>query len=143
MAVYSREKKIGLAGYQITAASAKMLWKIPLEARRTQSTPVIYDGHVFLAGGDTQMCVELNSGKVKWKEKRSSNISSPFIADGRLFAFEKKGSELVMLRADPLAHYEEGKARVRAMWCPSPVLSRGKLYVRQGNGVACFNLAAE
>ena len=143
MAVYSREKKIGLAGYQITAAGAKMLWKIPLDARRTQSTPVIYDGHVFLAGGDTQMCVELNSGKVKWKEKRSSNISSPFIADGRLFAFEKKGSELVMLRADPLAHYEEGKARVRAMWCPSPVLSRGKLYVRQGNGVACFNLAAE
>ena len=78
---------------------------------------------------------------MKWKEVRSSNISSPFIADGRLFAFEKKGSELVMLRANPLAHYEEGKARVRAMWCPSPVLSRGKLFVRQGNAIACFNLA--
>ncbi|MBR91159.1 MAG: hypothetical protein CMO66_07870 [Verrucomicrobiales bacterium] len=141
MAVYSRDKKIGLAGYRISAEGATVLWKIPLEARRTQSTPVIYDGHVYLAGGDTQMCVEMATGKVKWKEKRSSNISSPFIADGRLFAFEKKGSELVMLRADPLAHYEQGKARVRAMWCPSPVLSRGKLFVRQGNGVACFNLA--
>ena len=141
MAVYSRDKKIGLAGYRITADGAKMLWKIPLEARRTQSTPVIYNGHVYLAGGDTQICVEMATGKVKWKEVRSSNISSPFIADGRLFAFEKKGSELVMLRANPLAHYEEGKARVRAMWCPSPVLSQGKLFVRQGNAIACFNLA--
>ena len=143
MAVYSRDKKIGLAGYSISATGAKMLWNIPFEARRTQSTPMIYQGHVYLAGGDTQMCVEMETGKVKWKEKRQSNISSPFIADGRLFTFEKKGSELVMLRADPLAHYEIGKARVRAMWCPSPVLSRGKLFLRMDNGVACFDLAKE
>ena len=143
MTVYSSDKKIGLAGYSISAIGAKMLWNIPLEARRTQSTPVIYQGHVYHVGGDTQMCVEMETGKVKWKEKRQSNISSPFIADGRLFTFEKKGSELVMLRADPLAHYEIGKARVRAMWCPSPVLSRGKLVLRMDNGVACFDLAKE
>ena len=143
MTVYSSDKKIGLAGYSISAIGAKMLWNIPLEARRTQSTPVIYQGHVYHVGGDTQMCVEMETGKVKWKEKRQSNISSPFIADGRLFTFEKKGSELVMLRADPLAHYEIGKARVRAMWCPSPVLSRGKLVLRMDNGVACFDLAEE
>ena len=143
MAVYSRDKKIGLAGYRITPTGAKVLWNFPLDARRTQSTPVIYKGFVYHAGGDTQMCVEMETGKVKWKEKRQSNISSPFIADGRLFTFEKKGSELVMLRADPLAHYEIGKARVRAMWCPSPVLSRGKLFLRMGNGVACFDLAKE
>lgn len=143
MTVYSRDKKIGLAGYSISAIGAKMLWNIPLEARRTQSTPVIYKGHVYHAGGDTQMCVEMETGKVKWKEKRQSNISSPFIADGRLFTFEKKGSELVMLRADPLAHYEIGKARVRAMWCPSPVISCGKLILRMDNGVACFDLAKE
>jgi len=141
MAVYCKDTKTGLAGYEISASGAKQLWKLPLEARRTQSSPVIYQGHVYLAGGENHLCVDIANGKVKWWEKRQSTISSPLIVDGRMITLEKKGSELVMIKASPKAHEELGKARVKTMWCPSPVVSNGRLYLRMADHVACFNLA--
>ena len=143
MAVYCRDSKTGLAGYKISTTGAEQLWKIPLEARRTQSSPVIYQGHVYLAGGDNQLCVEMASGKVKWREKRQSTISSPLIVDGKIIALEKKGSELIMLKASPESHREMAKSRVKAMWCPSPVVSNGRLFLRMGDHVNCYNLSAQ
>ena len=29
------------------------------------------------------------------------------------------------------------------MWCPSPVVSNGRLFVRKSDGVACYNLASK
>ena len=70
------------------------------------------------------MCVELATGKLKWKESRQSTISSPIIADGKIIALEKKGSDLVMIDTDTKAHRELGKTRIKAMWCPFPGDSR-------------------
>ena len=71
--------KIGLAGYKLSSEGAEMVWNQALEARRTQSTPVIFEGHVYFAGGENQMCVELASGKVKWQRSASAR----FLAAGR------------------------------------------------------------
>jgi len=141
MAVYCKDTKTGLAGYRISASGAKQLWKLPLDARRTQSSPVIYQGHIYLTGGENHLCVDIASGKVKWREKRQSTISSPLIVDGKMITLEKKGSELVVIKASPKAHEELVKARVKTMWCPSPVVSNGRLYLRMTDHVACFNLA--
>jgi outer membrane protein assembly factor BamB len=138
---YSRDAKIGLAGYKLSLAGAEMIWNLVLDARRSQSTPIIYQKHVYLAGGENQLCLELATGKVQWREKRQSTISSPLIADGKFILMEKKGSDLVMLEATPEAHREITKTRVKAMWCPSPVVSNGRLYLRRENHVVCFNLA--
>ena len=104
---------------------------------------MIFEGHVYFAGGENQMCVNLASGKVKWHEKRKCTISSPLIADGKFILLEKNGSDLVMLKASPESHQELAKTRVKAMWCPSPVVSNGRLFVRKSNGVACYNLASK
>ena len=141
MAVYCRDIKTGLAGYKISASGAKQLWELSLDARRTQSSPVIYQGHVYLTGGENHLCVDIANGKVKWREKRQSTISSPLIVDGKMITLEKKGSELVMIKASPKAHQELAKVRVKTMWCPSPVVSNGRLYLRMADHVACYNLA--
>jgi len=65
------------------------------------------------------------------------------IADGKFILLEKNGSDLVMLKASPESHQELAKTRVKAMWCPSPVVSNGRLFVRKSNGVACYNLASK
>ena len=143
LVAYSRQEKIGLAGYELSSEGAEMVWHHALEARRTQSTPVIFKGYVYFAGGENQMCVDLATGKVKWHEKRKCTISSPLIADGKFILLEKNGSDLVMLKASPEAHQELVKTRVKAMWCPSPVVSDGRLFVRKSNGVACYNLASK
>lgn len=143
LVAYSRNEKIGLAGYKLSNDGAEMVWNHALEARRTQSSPVIFEGHVYFAGGENQMCIDLPSGKVQWHEKRKCTISSPLIADGKFILLEKNGSDLVMLKASPEAHQELAKTRVKAMWCPSLVVSNGRLFVRKSNGVACFNLASK
>ena len=56
LVTYSRQEKIGLAGYNCPVNGAEMVWNHALEARRTQSTPVIFEGHVYFAGGENQMC---------------------------------------------------------------------------------------
>jgi outer membrane protein assembly factor BamB len=143
LVAYSKNPKIGLAGYKLSNNGAKRIWNHALDARRTQSSPVIYKSHVYFAGGENHMCVELASGKVKWREIRQSTISSPLIADGKFIVMEKKGSELVMLEASPKAHQESARTRVKAMWCPSPVVNRGKLYLRMADRIACFRLSSK
>ena len=142
MVVYSKDKKVGLAAYRLAKGGAEQVWNFPMSERRSQSSPVIFGGHVYLTGGEWHMCVELAAGKLKWKESRQSTISSPIIADGKMIALEKKGSDLVMIDTDPKAHRELGKTRIKAMWCPSPVIVDGKLYLRMDDNISCFDLRA-
>ncbi|MBC8244003.1 MAG: PQQ-like beta-propeller repeat protein [Verrucomicrobia bacterium] len=140
MVVYSKDETVGLAAYRLAKGGAKQVWTFPMSERRSQSSPVIYGGHVYLTGGEWHMCVELATGKLRWKESRQSTISSPVIADGKLIALEKKGSDLVMIDTDTKAHRELGKARIKAMWCPSPVIVDGKLYLRMDDNLSCYDL---
>ena len=142
MVVYSKNKKVGLAAYRLAKGVAKQVWSFPMSERRSQSSPVIYSGHVYLTGGEWHMCVELATGKLRWKESRQSTISSPVIADGKLIALEKKGSDLVMIDTDPKAHRELSNTRIKAMWCPSPVIVDGKLYLRMDDNISCYDLRA-
>ena len=143
MVVYSKDKSIGLAAYRLTKEGANLIWNIPMAERRAQSSPLIYGGHVYLAGGDWQMCVELTTGKLRWKESRQSTITSPVIADGKLITLEKKGSDLVMVDTNIKAYRQLGKTRIKAMWCPSPVIVDGKLYLRMKDNISCYDLRAE
>jgi len=143
MVVYSKEKKVGLAAYRLAKRGAKQVWNLPMSERRSQTSPVIYSGHVYLTGGEWHMCVELGTGKLKWKESRQSTISSPVIADGKMIVLEKKGSDLVMIDTDTKVHRELGKTRIKAMWCPSPVIVDGKLYLRMDDNISCYDLRSD
>ena len=59
-----------------------------------------------------------------------------------MITLEKKGSDLVMIDTDAKAHHELGKTRIKAMWCPSPVIVNGKLYLRMNNNISCYDLRA-
>ena len=143
MVVYSKDKKVGLAAYRLTRNGATQVWSFPMSERRSQSTPVIYDQHAYLTGGEWHMCVELATGKQRWKESRQSTISSPVIADGKLITLEKKGSDLVMIHTKRKEHQELGRTRIKAMRCPSPVVVDGKLYLRMADNLSCFDLRAK
>ena len=140
-AVYSRVTDIGLAAYKLSEKGPEKLWSHVLDARRTQSSPIIYQEHVYLMGGGFQMCVELESGEIKWKHPENSNISSPMLADGKIFVFGKRASDLQMVKASPEDRIELGAAKVRAMWCPSPTVSNGRILLRLSDRVRCYNAA--
>jgi len=142
LAVYSRNTKVGLAGFKISATGAEKLWNIPLDPLRTQSSPLVHQGHVYLFDDGDHMCVKLDTGTIAWRQKVPSNITSPVLADGKIFVLANNGNNLLMVKATPDERVELGKAAVKALWVPSPCIADGKLLLRMKNGVRCLNLAA-
>ncbi len=142
LVVYAKGKPHKLLAYKLAEAGTtpKLVWKIEKMVRRAAASPIIYKDHVYLLGGDSHMCIEAASGKVKWDEKRNSSISSPVLADGKLFVLENRGSQIVMIKADPSDYSELGRAKVQTMHCPSPTVAGDQLILRMKNGLTCFDL---
>ncbi len=69
---------------------ANVLWHLEeKDAPDCESSPVYHDGHVYVGlgiGGNGVLCVEANTGKIKWKLKTPYPVfGSPSIHDGQLF----------------------------------------------------------
>jgi outer membrane protein assembly factor BamB len=140
LAVQTRKPEAGLVVYRITPASATQLWLAPYDAFRTQSSPIIENGCVFLADNDQQRCFDAASGSQRWAVPVPGSISSPALADGKLFAMINSGNNIQVLRADGTERVEVGKANVKAAWVPSPTIADGKLLVRSKDRVRCYSL---
>jgi outer membrane protein assembly factor BamB len=138
--VQTKNAAQGLVAFKLKPEGVEELWKFPLDAVRTQSSPVIYDGNVYLMDDGYHYCLSLASGEVRWKQPVPSTISSPLVADGKIFVMMNSGNNLQMLKATADERVELGKANVRALWCPSPTISQGKLLVRTKDRVVCYDL---
>jgi outer membrane protein assembly factor BamB len=127
----------------LTAAGFTRLWNIPYDPLRSQSSPLVVDGHVYLMDDNFHFCFDLATGRELWKEKvGSSAISSPVLADGKIFLSIGGGSKIIMLKPSPEKRIQLGKANVRALWCPSPAIADGKLLLRGRKGISCYSLTA-
>ena len=118
----------------------ELAWEQDWLTRRYQTTPLLYNGHVWLLGSGRHLCAEADSGSVRWQETRESTISSPALVDDKLLVLENNGTHLLMLAADPDEYRQLGRARVDAMWCPSPAVSDGRLVLRRRDSLVCFDL---
>jgi outer membrane protein assembly factor BamB len=138
---YSGAEDTGLsaAKYQ-PDAEPKIIWNNFWVTRRYSGSPIIHEGHVYLYCGEKHQCVELTTGREKWKETASSTITSPILADGKLLVLENNGSHLSITTQNPAAYHQHARVRIDAMGCTSPALSNGRLIVRQKNQLACFDL---
>lgn len=140
LAVQSRKTDIGFIVYRLKPDGAEKVWNTPYDMLRTQASPIIHDGYVFLADNDVQQCFDLTNGSQRWTAPMPGSISSPVLADGKLFMLVNSGNNVQMLRADGATRTELGKANVKAAWVPSPTIADGRLLVRQKDRVRCFSL---
>ena len=140
LAAQTRKPEFGFVVYRLKADGAEKLWNAPADLLRTQSSPVIHDGYVFLADNDVQQCYDLTNGSQRWSAPMPGSISSPVLADGKLFLLVNSGNNVQMLRANGAERTELGKANVKAAWVPSPTIADGRLLVRQKDRVRCFSL---
>jgi outer membrane protein assembly factor BamB len=140
LAVQSRKPALGLVAYRISPEKAELIWKHPIDALRTQSSPILHDGHVYLTDDNNHYCFEAATGKVAWQTQAQTTISSPLIADGKLFAMANNGNSLLMISTDPKAYVSLGRATVKAQWVPSPSIANGKLILRMKDRVKAWAL---
>jgi outer membrane protein assembly factor BamB len=139
----SDNRKSGLSAYRLVDRGPQKLWTLPVSDRA--SSPVAFDGHVYaVAGGgsghDAQLlCAHLDTGKLAWEEVIDfAEVSSPVVADGKVFAV--CGTFLWVLQATPEKYSVLSRADYRITLCTSPAILEGRLYVRQANAVACYDL---
>ncbi len=142
MAVQAESKQAGLSAYRLSPEKPEKLWTV--EHTDRGASPIVHDQHVYSVTRDGAICVELTTGKVLWKQNvGGGEISSPILAGGMVLSpVAADNGILVMLRASPEKFALLGKARLGIVTCSSPAFVDGRLYLRLGGAVACYDLTA-
>jgi outer membrane protein assembly factor BamB len=92
-------------------------------------------------------CAELMTGKVVWKQRGSGkNSANVLAADGRIYVRYQDGT-LSLVKADPAGYEEVGSFQVpgsgdRPSWAHMVILD-GRLYLREGDEVLCYDVRAK
>lgn len=117
------------------------------------ATPVRDGGFVYGCSGRHApeadlRCVELATGEVKWRQRRTTRCMLTKI-DGHLLSWSEAG-ELRLIKLNPQKYEEVARWEVPGLTYPSwgmPVVSRGLLYLRgkdadsrDGHKLICFEL---
>ena len=87
-----------------------------------------------------RLCFDATNGSQRWNATAPGSISSPLLADGKLFVMINNGNNVQVLRADGTERTEIGKANVKAAWVPSPTIADGNLLLRLEDRIRCFSL---
>jgi outer membrane protein assembly factor BamB len=111
---------------------------------------VLVDDHVYFGHGHNQglpMCVEFLTGKVAWGPERGPGAASAAVvyADGHVY-FRYQNAVLALIEATPEEYRLKAKFRLPShldnSW-PHPVISDGRLYLRDQEVLMCYDLRAE
>lgn len=110
---------------------------------------ILHEGHVFTGTGHNNgfpIAVELETGKVVWGPERNAGNRSAAItyADGRIY-FRYENGVVILVEATPEGYVEHGSfeiPNVRHPSWPHPVISGGKLYVREQDTLYVYDVAA-
>jgi outer membrane protein assembly factor BamB len=123
-------------------------WKIQERWQSTQLKPefpdfVVHDGHAY--GFDVSIfeCLDLATGKRTWKEGRYGRGQVVLLADQNLLVVTTElTGEVILLTANPRQHEELGRFQaIKGKNWNHPVIARGRLYVRNAQEMACYDLA--
>lgn len=100
----------------------------------------------YLYGFDSGLftCVNLADGKLKWKVRGYGNGEVLLLADQDLLLVLSETGDVALIDAIPDRHNERGRFKaIEGKTWNHPVVAHGKLFVRNGEEAACFELAAE
>ncbi len=108
---------------------------------------VLVDGHIYCGhkhnGGDP-ICIEMKSGEVKWGPEKGPGHGSACITyvDGHLI-YRYQSGHVSLVKATPKGYEFKGSfmpVHQEAESWAHPVVSDGKLYLREQNRIMCYEL---
>ena len=105
---------------------------------------VLYDGHLYGFFGNALACADLRTGEIAW-QARSVGKGSLTIADGKLFLLGER-HRVGLADATSEAYRERGRFDLERIDEPSwayPVVSDGRLYIRDQNTLTAYDVSAK
>ncbi len=137
----SGRAKVTGAGEKFTAEQAYFI----TELQNHHGGLVLVDGYVYGTNNTGLVCLDFNTGKILW-QNRSVGKGSITYADGHLIVRGENGT-VALVEATPEEYREKGRFRQpdrsgQLAW-PHPVVSGGKLYLRDWDRLFVYNLKPE
>jgi outer membrane protein assembly factor BamB len=118
--------------------TARTLWKNSNMKNKFTSS-VCWQDHIYGLDEDILTCLDAKTGARKWKDGRYG-YGQVILASGHLIVLSGEG-ELALVEADPRAHVEIARFRaITGKTWNHPAIADGKLLVRNGAQMACFDL---
>jgi outer membrane protein assembly factor BamB len=116
------------------------LWKSSL-FRPQFNDFVVRDNYAYGLSGGNACCIDLATGKQKWRKGRYGYGQLALLADQGLLVIATESGEVALVAAKPEKHEE--LARIEAVsgktWS-HPTIAHGRLYLRSDEEIACFEL---
>jgi outer membrane protein assembly factor BamB len=104
---------------------------------------VLVDGYLYGFHNSILTCLEFATGKTQWRD-RSVGKGTLVYADGHLY-IQSEDNVIGLAEANPSAYKEKGRFKIADQGLPSwahPVVSGGKLYIRDQGTLASYNIRA-
>jgi hypothetical protein len=102
---------------------------------------VVHDGAVYGFDGTIFCCVDLQTGKRRWKDGRYGHGQVLLLADQPLLLVLTEDGQAVLVAANPERHEELGQFQaIKGKTWNHPVIAGGRLYVRNAEEIACYDL---
>jgi outer membrane protein assembly factor BamB len=121
-------------------------WKITEKWTSKDLKPYFNDfvslgGFLYGFDNDILVCIDLATGKKQWKKGRYGHGQVLLVGDqGQMLVISDKG-EAILTEVSPTGLAERGKFQaVNGKTWNHPVIAAGKLLVRNGEEMACFDL---
>jgi outer membrane protein assembly factor BamB len=105
---------------------------------------VVHKGHLYGFDGSFLTCVSLEDGQGRWRARGYGNGQVLLLADQSLLLILSEKGEVAIVEAIPECHQELARFQaIEGKTWNHPVVAHGKLFVRNGEEAACYQLAAE
>jgi outer membrane protein assembly factor BamB len=102
---------------------------------------VAHKGHIFGFDNAYLACINAADGKLAWKERGYGNGQILLLPDQDLLLIVSEKGEVALIEATPEGHKQRGKFQaIKGKTWNHPVIANGKLFVRNGEEMACFAL---
>jgi len=137
---------LGVGTRKISVSKDRKAWKSTEEWTSKAIKPyyndmVIFEDHLYGFDGSFLVCVDLKAGTGKWRARGYGSGQLLLLADQGLLLILSEQGEVALVRAQPDKHEE--LAKIKAMegktW-NHPVVAHGKLFVRNGETIVCYEL---
>ncbi len=102
---------------------------------------VLVNGYLYGFSNQILTCMEFATGKVMWKD-RSVGKGTLTYADGHLYLMSEN-NKVALAEATPTGYKEKGRFEISDQGWPSwahPVVSGGKLYIRNQGVLSCYDI---
>jgi outer membrane protein assembly factor BamB len=102
---------------------------------------VLHNGYAFGFDLSVFCCIDAKTGKRQWKEGRYGHGQVILLADQSLLVVVSETGEIVLLKADSTMHEELGRFQaIKGKTWSHPVIAHGRLYVRNAEEMACYEV---